>query len=75
MAKFKTRYSELGFYVDGSLCRFKGGIYVTEDKAEITVLETLADVERVDVPVKTEPKTQAKAEAKPSTKAKAPAKK
>lgn len=68
MAKFKTRFGELGFYVDGSLCRFKGGTYVTDDKTAIEVLETLADVERVDKPVKTEEKPKAKASTKTSGK-------
>lgn len=75
MAKFKTSFSELGFYVNGSLCRFKGGIYVTDDKAEIAVLEKLADVQRVDEakPKAAEPKetkapTKGKANAKPSAK-------
>ena len=59
MAKFKTRFSELGFYVNGSLCRFKGGIYVTDNKDEIAVLEKLADVQRIDE------ETKPKAEPKP----------
>lgn len=71
MAKYESRYKSLGFYVNGELKRFNNGIYVTEDKDEITVLDRLTDAARVDE----EPKTEAKAEptaTKPA--AKAPAK-
>lgn len=71
MAKYESRYKSLGFYANGELKRFNNGIYVTEDKNEITVLDGLTDATRVDE----EPKTEAKAEpsaTKPA--AKAPAK-
>lgn len=55
MAKFKTRYSELGFYVNGSLCRFNDGTYTTDDKDAIAALEALKDVERVDKPAEDKP--------------------
>jgi hypothetical protein len=66
MAQFKSRFLELGFYVNGQLKNFNGGNYVTEDKSEIEVLSALVDVERVDTPVK-EPK---KAEEPAATKRK-----
>lgn len=71
MAKYESRYKSLGFYANGELKRFNNGIYVTEDKDEIAVLNGLIDVTCVDE----EPKTEAKAEptaTKPA--AKAPAK-
>lgn len=64
MAEFTSKYGELGFYVDGSLRNFRGGRYVTEDKAEIDVLRKLADVTEV----KAEAKPKAKAVSKPSGK-------
>lgn len=68
MAEFKSRYPELGFYVNGKRRQFLNGRYVTDDKDEIAVLEKLADVVRVD---KAEPKVEEKAEdAKPSRKGK-----
>ncbi|ANY67731.1 hypothetical protein BBD42_15600 [Paenibacillus sp. BIHB 4019] len=51
MPKYASpRYPELGFYVDGSFCRFCGGFFVAESEAEIAVLDELADVVRVDEP-------------------------
>lgn len=67
MAEFKSRFLELGFYVDGVFRRFHGGRYVTDDKAEIDVLSELFDVERIDEPKKAEEKP-AKAPAKTSEK-------
>lgn len=68
MAEFKSRYPELGFYVNGKYRQFDRGRYVTDDKDEIAVLEKLADVVRVD---KAEPKAEENAEvAKPSRKSK-----
>lgn len=68
MAEFKSRYPELGFYVNGKYRQFDRGRYTTNDKDEIAVLEKLADVERVDKP---ETKVEEKAEdAKPSRKGK-----
>lgn len=68
MAKYESRYKSLGFYAKGELKRFNNGTFTTEDKDEITVLNGLTDVIRVDE----EPKTEAKAEptaTKPATKA------
>jgi hypothetical protein len=66
MAKYKSQYLELGFYVKGERKQFSGGHYVAENKAEVEVLENLADVVRLDEP---------KAEEAPKEKPKAPAKK
>ncbi|RAU96835.1 hypothetical protein [Paenibacillus sp. YN15] len=41
------RYPALGFYVDGAFKRFSNGVYVTEDVAEIAVLDAMSDVTRV----------------------------
>ena len=59
MAKFTSRFPELGFYCGDELRKFYNGEYATENKAEIEVLEKLADVVRVD----------AKAEEAPAKKA------
>jgi hypothetical protein len=68
MAKFTSRFPELGFYCCGEFRKFHAGQYVTEDAKEIEVLEKLTDAQRVDE----EPKAP-KAEEAP--KAKAPSKK
>lgn len=67
MAKFTSRFPELGFYVNGELRNFYVGEYITEDKAEIEVLEKLADAVRID----SEPKVP-KAEEAPKPAKKAP---
>lgn len=65
MAKFTSKYLSLGFYANGELKRFSNGIYVTEDKDEITILAGMRDV-KIE---KEEPKaTVTKTEAKPATK-------
>lgn len=63
MAQYKSKFKELGFYVDGELKRFNNGVYNTDDKAEIAVLDTLQDVQAAK---SNEPKAT---EAKPATKA------
>jgi hypothetical protein len=50
MAKFASRFSELGFYVNGEHRKFHVGEYTTENADEIKVLEQLADTVRVDEP-------------------------
>ncbi|RDV27775.1 hypothetical protein [Lysinibacillus capsici] len=70
MAKYESRYKSLGFYANGELKRFNNGTYVTEDKDEITVLDGLADVTRVDEEPKTEAKPVIKAPAKRTASAK-----
>jgi hypothetical protein len=67
VAKFTSRFEELGFYCCDELHKFYNGEYKTEKECEIKALENLADVVRID-----EPKVQ-KAEEAP--KPKAPAKK
>jgi hypothetical protein len=61
VAEYKSRYLELGFYVDGQYRKFRYGRYVTEDPKEIAVLDALIDAVRVDEPAKPkelEPKTE-----------------
>ncbi|QNK54560.1 hypothetical protein [Paenibacillus sp. PAMC21692] len=49
MAKFESpRYPELGFYVNGGFRKFSGGLYVTDEPADIAVLDALSDARRVD---------------------------
>lgn len=67
MAEFTSKYSELGFYVDGSLRNFRGGRYITEDKAEIESLRKLTDVTEIKLE-KSEPKAEVKPKAKAATK-------
>lgn len=70
MAKYESRYKSLGFYANGELKRFNNGTFTTEDKEEITVLDGLADVIRVDEEPKTEAKPVAKAPVKRTASAK-----
>ncbi|MEK4157600.1 hypothetical protein NYE27_21125 [Paenibacillus sp. FSL R10-2779] len=61
MATYESRYQQLGFYVDGGFRRFSGGLFHTDDPAEIAVLDTITDVVRIDeevpeAPVKPAPK-------------------
>lgn len=71
MAKFTSRYSELGFYVGGSLRRFKNGIYVTDEKEEIAVLERTKNVVRIDEPKEEKPEKKAEEVENPKQKAEA----
>lgn len=68
MAEYTSRYQELGFYVNGELKRFSGGRYVTEDKDENDVLDSLIDVEKVDKPAEEKPKQATKPARKTSAK-------
>lgn len=82
MAEFKSRYSELGFYVDGSLRQFRNGRYVTTDKKEIAVLTKIKDVTEINKPKKETkekaekeaPKNSGKKSEKPAAKDKKPTK-
>jgi hypothetical protein len=47
MAKYKSQYPELGFYVKGERKQFSGGKYATEDKSEIEVLDKLSDATKI----------------------------
>ncbi len=70
MAKYESKYSTLGFYVNDELKRFNGGAYETDNKDEIAILDALIDAKRVDEP-KVQPKqTEAKAPAKRTASAK-----
>lgn len=76
MAQYKSRYPKLMFYVDGVAKRFNNGVYNTDNKEEITVLDSLADAQRVDKaettqPKAVEPKTEAKPKVTPTRKASA----
>jgi hypothetical protein len=59
MAKYKSQYLELGFYVNGERKQFSGGKYATEDKSEIEMLDKLSDA------IKLEEAPEAKPVAKP----------
>jgi hypothetical protein len=48
MAKYKSQYQELGFYVKGERKQFIGGKYATEDKSEIEVLDKLSDAIKIE---------------------------
>jgi hypothetical protein len=48
MAKYKSQYPELGFYVAGERKQFSGGNYATEDKSEIELLDKLSDAVKVE---------------------------
>jgi len=47
MAKFKSKYAGLSFYVKGIRYDFHNGQFQTEDEEVIKVLEGMADVEKV----------------------------
>lgn len=72
MAKYESpRYPELGFYVDGTLHKFSGGLYVTDDPAVIAVLDELIDSRRIDDDEK-EPEESPKAPAATSQRSRKP---
>jgi len=60
MAKYESHYKSLGFYVNDELKRFNNGIYTTDDKDAIAVLDEITDAIRID---------ETKPEAKPAPKA------
>jgi hypothetical protein len=69
MAKFTSRFAELGFYCCDEFHRFYNGEFITEKECEIKTLEKLADAQRVDEPKAEEaPKPVKKAPAKSSGK-------
>lgn len=67
MAQYKSKFKELGFYVDGELKRFNLGVYNTDDRAEIAVLDTLSDATKTEE-AKPAEKPKPAAKAKPSGK-------
>jgi hypothetical protein len=50
MAKYKSKYAELTFYVEGEAHSFKDGNLHTEDKEVIAVLDKLEDVKQIEEP-------------------------
>jgi hypothetical protein len=48
VAKFTSRFPELGFYCCDELHKFYNGEYSTEKECEVKALEKLADVVRID---------------------------
>ncbi len=75
MAKFKSVYPSLGFYVNDQLHNFTEGRYETDEPAFIAVLSKLSDVTREEVAneVPEAPAPKAKAPAKPKATPKAKA--
>jgi hypothetical protein len=45
MAKFKSRFAELGFYCCDEFHRFYNGEFITEKDCEIKALEKLTDAQ------------------------------
>nr|WP_154895294.1 hypothetical protein [Paenibacillus xylanexedens] len=45
MAKYRSRYPELSFYVDGVERKFSGGVYDAKTAEEVAVLNRLSDAE------------------------------
>lgn len=72
MAKFKSVYPSLGFYVDEQLHNFTEGRYETDEPAFIDILSKLSDVSREDVADEVPDAPAPKA--KPPVKPKAPPK-
>jgi hypothetical protein len=62
MAKYKSKYQQFGFYVDGERHKFANGVFSTEDKKVQAVLDKLVDAQRVEDESKPKQKP-AKAEA------------
>lgn len=72
MAKFKSVYPSLGFYVNDQLHNFTEGRYETDEPDFIDVLSKLSDVTREEV-ANEAPAPKAKAPAKPKAPPKAKA--
>jgi hypothetical protein len=71
MAKFTSKFAKLGFYVDGTRKNFFNGVYHTDDKKEIEILEKMDFVEK-EVEEKVEEKAEETVEKKPATSRKKP---
>jgi hypothetical protein len=69
MAKFKSVYPSLGFYVNDQLHNFTEGRYETDEPAFIDVLSKLSDVSREEVAPAPKAKAPAKPKAPPKAKA------
>lgn len=48
MIRYKSRYAELSFYVNGSERKFNGGLYVATTPEEVEVLGRIADAIALD---------------------------
>lgn len=59
--KYVSKHLELGFYVHGERRKFVNGVYETNDKSKMVILDSLPYVERVD-----KPKAEEKVEEKPA---------
>lgn len=70
MAKYESRYKSLSFYVGGELKRFINGVFTTDDKETIAVLDGMTDATRVEDSETTEAKPAPKAPAKRTASAK-----
>jgi hypothetical protein len=76
MAKYKSRYPELAFYVNGVERKFSGGVYDAKTAEEVEVLNRLSDAEPDteepaqvdDEPIKAPATTKRKANATSSAK-------
>lgn len=68
MARYKSKFPELGFYVYGERKKFQCGFYETNDKATISVLDSLKHVERIKE-TKNEKKSEEKSAEEKSKKA------
>lgn len=73
MAKYKSHFLSLSFYVNGEQKQFIAGSFESVDAETTKVLDNLADVVRVDEPKVVEPKAEekpakAKSANKPSAK-------
>lgn len=71
MAKYRSRYPELSFYVDGVERKFSGGVYEAKTAEEVAVLNRLSDAEpdteepaQVKAPAATKRKASATSSAK-----------
>ncbi|MCM3205616.1 hypothetical protein [Paenibacillus illinoisensis] len=76
MAKYRSRYPELSFYVDGVERKFSGGVYEAKTAEEVAVLNRLSDAEpdtEEPVQVDEEPAEDKPAKAPAATKRKASA--
>lgn len=65
MAKYTSRYKELTFYVGSERKKFANGVFSTDDKDAIAVLDTLRDVIKAEEP---KPAAKPKAEDTPADK-------
>lgn len=75
MTRYKSRYAELSFYVNGSERKFNGGLYVATTPEEVEVLGRIADAVALDgtpKEVKPEEPKAPEPEQKPAPKSRKP---